>query len=184
MTAAPYCTMKKHNFEVELGSVSSAGSLFPSTSNLSADADGEDEEVALHKWLHRRKEQRKLQLGLSFSNLKAHGFLSSANYQHTFGSYLLALPNYLRRLFGSRHESKVQILHSMDGLVKSGEMLLVLGRPGSGCSTYLKTIAGDTHGFVIDDGASINYQGASLYSYAGTLFDTTRAVLLGHAHQV
>ena len=36
---------------------------------------------------------------------------------------------------------------------------MVLGRPGSGCSTLLKTIAGETHGFYIDEKSEINYQG-------------------------
>lgn len=39
------------------------------------------------------------------------------------------------------------------------EMLLVLGRPGSGCSTLLKTIAGETHGLNISKNSHINYQG-------------------------
>ncbi|KAK4095235.1 hypothetical protein Purlil1_31 [Purpureocillium lilacinum] len=34
-----------------------------------------------------------------------------------------------------------RILKDCSGLVKPGEMLLVLGRPGSGCSTFLRTIA-------------------------------------------
>ncbi|KAF5580877.1 ATP-binding protein multidrug cassette transport [Fusarium subglutinans] len=33
------------------------------------------------------------------------------------------------------------ILDGFSGVVKPGEMLLVLGRPGSGCSTFLRTIA-------------------------------------------
>lgn len=55
----------------------------------------------------------------------------------------------------------MRILQDFDGLVMPGEMLLVLGRPGSGCSTLLKTLAGDTHGFRINDERSINYQGMS-----------------------
>jgi ABC-type multidrug transport system ATPase subunit len=35
----------------------------------------------------------------------------------------------------------------MDGVVKEGEMLLVLGKPGSGATTLLKTIAGETRGY-------------------------------------
>jgi ATP-binding cassette, subfamily G (WHITE), member 2, PDR len=38
-------------------------------------------------------------------------------------------------------------------------MLVVLGRPGAGCSTLLKTISGETHGFHIQDETCINYQG-------------------------
>ncbi|RYP58881.1 hypothetical protein DL770_010332 [Monosporascus sp. CRB-9-2] len=40
-------------------------------------------------------------------------------------------------------------------------MLLVLGRPGSGCSTFLKTLAGDTHGFHVAQETKINYEGTS-----------------------
>lgn len=33
------------------------------------------------------------------------------------------------------------ILHNLSGVVRPGEMLLVLGRPGSGCSTFLRAAA-------------------------------------------
>jgi ABC-type multidrug transport system ATPase subunit len=33
------------------------------------------------------------------------------------------------------------ILHNLTGFCKHGEMLLVLGRPGAGCSTFLRVIA-------------------------------------------
>jgi len=36
---------------------------------------------------------------------------------------------------------------------------LFLGPPGSGCSTFLKTVAGETHGFFIDERSHFNYQG-------------------------
>ncbi|KAG9324330.1 hypothetical protein KVV02_006576 [Mortierella alpina] len=35
------------------------------------------------------------------------------------------------------------ILHPMDGCCEEGEMILVLGRPGSGCSTLLRVLAND-----------------------------------------
>jgi ABC-type multidrug transport system ATPase subunit len=44
-------------------------------------------------------------------------------------------------------------------LVRESEMLVVLGRPGSGCTTLLKTIAGETHGLNTTGDAHINYQG-------------------------
>ncbi|KAF2475215.1 ABC drug exporter AbcA [Lindgomyces ingoldianus] len=148
---------KSKEVNAEVNCISSVD-IISTASRLPADGD---RETALCKWVKHRKEQEQLQLGLSFLNLKVHGFLSPTNYQHTFGSYVLAVPEYLRSLVGNRHDSKVQILHSMDGLVKSGEMLLVLGRPGSGCSTFLKTIAGDTHGFVVSDDSNLNYEGLS-----------------------
>ncbi|GAM34752.1 hypothetical protein TCE0_015f02532 [Talaromyces pinophilus] len=41
-------------------------------------------------------------------------------------------------------------------------MLLVLGRPGSGCSFLLKILSGDTHGIHIGEQTKVNYAGVSL----------------------
>jgi ABC-type multidrug transport system ATPase subunit len=59
-------------------------------------------------------------------------------------------------------KSKTRILKDFNGLVRKGEMLLVLGRPGSGCSTLLKTLIADTHGLSIDDASVLKYQGECL----------------------
>ena len=76
----------------------------------------------------------------------------------TFGNYPLELGGLFNRITG-RGKRKIQILRDFEGLVKSGEMLVVLGRPGAGCSTLLKTISGETHGFFIDGDSHVNYQG-------------------------
>lgn len=44
------------------------------------------------------------------------------------------------------------LIHDFNGVVKSGEMMLVVGRPGSGCTTFLKTLAGITSGYAGVDG--------------------------------
>jgi len=36
---------------------------------------------------------------------------------------------------------EVDILKNFRGVAKPGEMVLVLGKPGSGCTTFLKVIA-------------------------------------------
>lgn len=97
--------------------------------------------------------------GLSYKNLNVHGFGSPTDYQKTFGNYPLELASLYNLFAPSKGKRKIQILKNFEGLVKSGEMLVVLGRPGSGCSTFLKTITGETHGFFIDKGSEINYQG-------------------------
>lgn len=53
----------------------------------------------------------------------------------------------------------MQIHQGIDGVLESGEMLVVLGPPGSGCSTFLKAVAGETNGIYLDDGAELNYRG-------------------------
>ena len=51
-----------------------------------------------------------------------------------------------------RNPSLRNIIEGFDGIVRPGEMLLVLGRPGSGCSTLLKTIAGEIDQFKAVEG--------------------------------
>ncbi|PSN69556.1 ABC transporter-like protein [Corynespora cassiicola Philippines] len=97
--------------------------------------------------------------GIAYRNLSAHGFGESTDYQKTFGNYPLGAVNSLQKLVGKTQKTRIQILRDFDGLVKSGEMLVVLGKPGSGCSTLLKTISGETDGFVVGKETYLNYQG-------------------------
>jgi ATP-binding cassette subfamily G (WHITE) protein 2 (PDR) len=41
-----------------------------------------------------------------------------------------------------------------------------LGRPGSGCSTFLKAISGDLYGLSLDPGSVINYNGEKFHHSA------------------
>ncbi len=50
------------------------------------------------------------------------------------------------------------LLDSFTGLAKPGEMVLVLGRPGSGCSTFLKTISGK-RGEYLGVNGDVHYSG-------------------------
>ncbi|KAK7055287.1 ABC-2 type transporter-domain-containing protein [Favolaschia claudopus] len=98
--------------------------------------------------------------GVSFRNLNVHGVGSPTDYQKTVANIWLRAGDSLRGLMGmSTGKRKIQILRDFDGLVKSGEMLVVLGRPGSGCSTFLKTLSGLTHGFTVEPSSDIQYQG-------------------------
>jgi len=97
--------------------------------------------------------------GIAYRNVSAHGFGNPTDYQKTFGNYPLEIPSLFNKLIGRGKQTKIQILRNFDGLIKSGEMLVVLGRPGSGCSTLLKTISGQFDGFFIGEGAYVNYQG-------------------------
>ncbi|KAL4783840.1 ABC-2 type transporter-domain-containing protein [Aspergillus varians] len=63
---------------------------------------------------------------------------------NTFGpdQYNFIRNNILTRFLPDTQSSNARtLLSGFSGLVKPGEMLLVLGRPGSGCSTFLRTIA-------------------------------------------
>ncbi|KAJ7741755.1 ABC-2 type transporter-domain-containing protein [Mycena maculata] len=98
--------------------------------------------------------------GVSFRNLNVHGVGSPTDYQKTVGNVWLELFSTAKGWLGmGTGKRNIQILRDFEGLLKSGELLLVLGRPGSGCSTFLKTISGQTHGFTVDPISDIQYQG-------------------------
>lgn len=97
-------------------------------------------------------------LSFAFRNLSVSGVRASTSYQMDVYTTFLSLQNVVRWLAGSR-EDRVEILQGFDGRIESGEMLLVLGRPGSGCSTLLKTLAGDMNGIDADAESYLNFQG-------------------------
>jgi ATP-binding cassette subfamily G (WHITE) protein 2 (PDR) len=68
--------------------------------------------------------------GIAYSNLSAYGYGKPTDYQKTFGNYPLEVLNLFKKAAGKAQNTKIQILRDFDGLVRSGEMLLVLGRPG------------------------------------------------------
>ncbi|TAQ91217.1 hypothetical protein B7494_g440 [Chlorociboria aeruginascens] len=123
--------------------------------------DPDNRDALFQDWLLRQQNHNPmpLQLGVAFQNLECYGFTSSVTFQSTAISYALALPRLLLRLVSRQRPNKVQILRDFNGLLKPGEMLLVLGRPGSGCSSFLKVLSGDTHGIHV--GGKFNYAGIS-----------------------
>ncbi|KKK12826.1 ABC multidrug transporter [Aspergillus rambellii] len=58
-------------------------------------------------------------------------------------------------------QSGRQLIRDFTGVVRDGEIMLVLGRPGAGCSTFLRTIAGHHSSFLGVTGY-IDYSGLSL----------------------
>lgn len=79
---------------------------------------------------------RVLQSGFVFKDLRVTGTGSSLQYQQTVSSVMTA-PLRIGELFKKGKERV--ILKNFEGVVKAGELVVVLGRPGSGCSTFLKT---------------------------------------------
>lgn len=91
-----------------------------------------------------------------FKNLRVSGSGSAINLQQNVGSVFMA-PLRFGEMFNKGSE-KI-ILNSFDGVVKSGEMLVVLGRPGSGCSTLLKTLTGNLNGLDVKKESVVHYNG-------------------------
>ncbi|KAF2734272.1 putative multidrug resistance ABC transporter [Polyplosphaeria fusca] len=147
-----YSTIGQNPLRAEAGSA-----LDPNGDNFNARAWCK---AMLH--LHKSDEQAHplRTSGVTFRDLSVHGFGSATDYQKSVGNVWLEGVGLARRLMGAG-QRKIDILQNLEGLVESGEMLVVLGPPGSGCSTFLKTITGETHGFFVDGNSHINYQGIS-----------------------
>jgi len=91
----------------------------------------------------RRSEEAQIKhrdLGVVFRNLQVVGVGVSDSYMPTFGS-LFNPRVVLENIQKARHPHLRNILAGFEGVVKPREMLLVLGSPGSGCSTLLKTLS-------------------------------------------
>ncbi|KAH7121877.1 ABC-2 type transporter-domain-containing protein [Dactylonectria estremocensis] len=102
------------------------------------------------------------QVGVCFENLNVFGYGTPTDFQKDVGNVWLALPAIVRRLFShTAGRRRIDILRKFDGLIRPGEMCVVLGPPGSGCSTLLKTLAGETSGIYTGPDAYFNYQGIS-----------------------
>ncbi|KAK8098039.1 ABC transporter CDR4-like protein 3 [Apiospora kogelbergensis] len=97
--------------------------------------------------------------GVCFQNLNVHGFGAATDYQKDVANVWLEVVGMARKAAGLAKPRKIDILRNFDGVVRKGEMLVVLGPPGSGCSTFLKTIAGETDGIYVSEDAYFNYQG-------------------------
>ncbi|KAJ5336355.1 uncharacterized protein N7506_004377 [Penicillium brevicompactum] len=93
-----------------------------------------------------------------FKNLNVYGSGAALQFQETVASTLSA-PLRLPQLLRQSHAPQRRILKDFHGIMKSGELLLVLGRPGAGCSTFLKSLTGELHGLDMDKESTIHYNG-------------------------
>ncbi|GKT48118.1 brefeldin A resistance protein [Colletotrichum spaethianum] len=99
-------------------------------------------------------------LGVSFKNLTVKGIESSTKQVVTFPRDLLNtfgpdFYHFITSIFPRlklHNEPTVDLIRNMTGTVRHGEIMLVLGRPGSGCSTFLKAIANHRDEYAQVDG--------------------------------
>ncbi|TAQ88979.1 hypothetical protein B7494_g2691 [Chlorociboria aeruginascens] len=90
-------------------------------------------------------------VGVIYKNLTVQGVGATSTFVRTLPSAIIGTfgPDLYKILAqfipllpkpGSQGEKR-DLIHDFSGVVRDGEMLLVLGKPGSGCSTFLKAIA-------------------------------------------
>ncbi|CAE6444379.1 unnamed protein product [Rhizoctonia solani] len=104
----------------------------------------------------------KKHVGVTFENLRVTGVGGVKIYVRTFPDAVKEFflsPYYIAKsLVAGPGGAPKTILDSFNGAVRPGEMVLVLGRPGSGCSSFLKTIANQRGSFLSVDG-NVQYAG-------------------------
>lgn len=84
------------------------------------------------------------ELGVTWQNLTVEAVSADAAIHENVGSQF-NIPQLIKE---SRHKRPMKtILDNSHGCVKPGEMLLVLGRPGSGCTTLLNMLANKRRGY-------------------------------------
>ncbi|KAF7560227.1 hypothetical protein G7046_g3935 [Stylonectria norvegica] len=99
-------------------------------------------------------------LGVAFRKLDVFGWGTGTEHQQAvWDAPVDAISSLIGLFVGSKKKRKVGILQNFEGVIEEGELLLVLGPPGSGCSTLLKAIAGETSGLGISPKSYINFRG-------------------------
>ncbi|SJX65131.1 probable SNQ2-ABC transporter involved in multidrug resistance [Sporisorium reilianum f. sp. reilianum] len=106
-------------------------------------------------------------IGVSWTNLEVIGNDSMSLNIRTFpdaitGTFLGPIFKILSRLNKNRGR---KLLQNFTGVAKPGEMVLVVGLPGSGCSTFLKTIANQRSGYIAVNG-DVLYEGITAHEFA------------------
>ncbi|KAI0342389.1 pleiotropic drug resistance ABC transporter [Trametopsis cervina] len=94
----------------------------------------------LMKQIDKSENHVQRELGVHFKDLTVTGLGASVSHQPTVGS-LFSPSAQMEGIHAMRHPAVRPILEGFEGVVRPGEMLLVLGRPGAGCTSLLKTLA-------------------------------------------
>ncbi|KAN0043238.1 hypothetical protein ACTA71_010878 [Dictyostelium dimigraforme] len=97
-------------------------------------------------------------MGVSIRNLTVVGLGADASVIADMSTPFYGLFRIFTPSFWTSKTSTFDILHDVTTFCKDGEMVLVLGRPGAGCSTLLRVIANQTASYVSVNG-DITYGG-------------------------
>ncbi|RFU29844.1 hypothetical protein B7463_g6488, partial [Scytalidium lignicola] len=109
-------------------------------------------------------------VGVVFKHLTVEGAGATATFVKTLPSAVVGTfgPDLYRLLcrfipslpVPGSNKARRTLINDFTGVVRDGEMLLVLGRPGSGCSTFLKAVTNKREGFSNVTG-DVHYGGIS-----------------------
>ncbi|KAL2166769.1 hypothetical protein VTG60DRAFT_2167 [Thermothelomyces hinnuleus] len=106
-------------------------------------------------------------LGVVFKHLTVKGVAGGTTFVRTLPEAILGtfgpdlyhfLCRFIPALRIGRGGELRTLIHDFTGVVRHGEMMMVLGRPGSGCSTFLKVIANNRESYAAVEG-EVSYSG-------------------------
>ncbi|KAJ8663054.1 hypothetical protein O0I10_001231 [Lichtheimia ornata] len=132
---------------------------------------GHVEEFDLDEYLHGMSNDaeeagtKPKHLGLIWKNLMVQGLGADAHTIPTLQSVLARTVQPWKYFGIGVGGSQKTILHGLTGFCKDGEMLLVLGRPGSGCSTLLKVLSNMRGSYTRIEG-EVSYGGIDALTFA------------------
>ncbi|KAI1093939.1 ABC-2 type transporter-domain-containing protein [Rostrohypoxylon terebratum] len=136
-------------------------------------SETEEDEFELGRFMReghfekRAEDGSEKRVGVIYKNLNVKGVESTSSFVRTvpdaiigtFGPDLYKiLSRYIPALRFGRKPPTRTLINDFTGCVRDGEMMLVLGRPGSGCSTFLKAVSNNTESFAAVEG-EISYGG-------------------------
>jgi ATP-binding cassette, subfamily G (WHITE), member 2, SNQ2 len=113
---------------------------------------------------HQSEEEKTRHVGVVFKDLTVKGMGLGAALQPTNGDLFLGPFRFLRNLFTKGPRAAAgkppvrDVLNDFTGCIRPGEMLLVLGAPGAGCSTFLKMLGNQRFGYETVEG-DVTYGG-------------------------
>ena len=151
----------------------------PPRSQVSEEATSvgsEDDEFRLDQFLKEGHLEKRTdtgesgkKVGVVYKNLTVKGVGSSSAFVKTLPQAILGsfgpdlyriLCFFIPALAMNSHQPTRDLIHDFTGAVQDGEIMLVLGRPGSGCSTFLKAIANERESYAAVTG-DVTYGGIS-----------------------
>ncbi|KAH9828507.1 ABC transporter-like protein [Teratosphaeria destructans] len=105
-------------------------------------------------------------VGVIYKHLTVKGIASGASFVRTlpdaiigtFGPDLYRIISAYIPALARRSGETRDLVHDFTGCVRDGEMMLVLGRPGAGCSTFLKAVANNRETYAAVEG-EVSYGG-------------------------
>lgn len=187
----------KHNRKEskETKDVSEQDELAAAESGTATSSDDEsqfDLEAALRGGQEAEKKAgiRPKHIGVYWDKFTVKGMGGFENYVKTFPNAFIDFFDVVTPILGmlglGNRGTEATLLDNFRGVCQPGEMVLVLGRPGSGCTTFLKTIANQRYGYTNIDGEVLygpytaddfkQYRGEAVYNAEDDLHHPTLTV--------